>query len=161
MKLNHRFKVLGALLLLLSIAFPISRSCSPVRYEDAAGKTIVPDKNGSVPPDARVIENYDYVFTSFNSTKTDDWLKLSIYIWPILVLGILAWKRKGRIALAIRILEPLFIGYSAYVVDVIATFFTSGRASGAYIAFAALGIYTVGTVWEDINAFRDWRRARR
>lgn len=158
MKLNHRFKVLGALLLLVSLAFPIARSCSPVRYEDAAGKTIVPDKNGSVPPDARVIENYNYVF---EITSTEDrWKLWSVFIWPILVLVILAWKRKGIIALAIRVLEPLFIVGSGYSIDVISTLFTSGRASGAYIAFAALGLYTVGTVWEDINAFRDWRKAR-
>jgi hypothetical protein len=157
--LNQRLKLLGALALLVSLAFPIARGCTPVRYEGAQGNPVSPDSTGTLPQGVRVIQNYKYVFEPFRPTETEDWLSLSVFVWPIIVLGILVWKKEGRLVLGLRILEPLLIGWSTWAVYFTSTFLVK-MASGAYIGFAALAIYAVGALWQDISVFREWRKAR-
>src|SRR4029453_6739945 len=48
---NQWFKLLGALALLVSLALPMARGCTPVRYEDATGKPVSPDATRALPPD--------------------------------------------------------------------------------------------------------------
>ena len=158
--LNQRLKLLGALALLVSLAFPIARGCTPVRYEDAQGNPVSPDSTGTLPQGVRVIQNYKYVFEPFHPTETEDWILLSVFVWPIVVLGILVWKKTGRLVVGLRILEPLLIGWSTWAVYFISTFLTSGIASGAYIGFAALAMYAFAALWQDIAVFRNWRTRR-
>ena len=158
--MNQRFKLIGALALLVSLALPFARGCTPVRYVDAEGKTVSPDSTGTVPQGVRVIKNYKYALESFRLDETDNWLILSAFVWPSVLIGILAWKKKGRLVLGLCILEPLLIAWSTWVVYFIATFFTSGMAIGAYTAFVGLAIYTSGALWQDISIFRNWRKAR-
>jgi hypothetical protein len=152
--LHQRLKVIGALALLASLAFPFSRGCSPVRYQDAQGNTVLLDSRGAAAQGARPIYNYSYVFES-NSADTGVW-----FIWPLIFAAIVAWKRKGRAVLVLRILEPPLIVWTAYLVYFISTFMTGGIAIGTYIALAAIGIYAAGTLWQDIQAFRKWKGAR-
>ena len=57
-------------------------------------------------------------------------------------------------------LEPLLLAGSIYMVHFISTFFADRRAVGAYLAFLALGIYAIATVWADVTLYRE-RKARR
>ena len=75
--LTQRFKLLGALALLVSLDLPIARGCTPVRNENAEGKPVSPDLTEPLPQDVRVIQNYKYVFESFRPNQPEDWLILS------------------------------------------------------------------------------------
>jgi hypothetical protein len=54
----------------------------------------------------------------------------------------------------------LLIGGSILAVDFISTFLADSRATGAYLAFAALGLYAIATVWEDLIVYREWKAPR-
>jgi len=138
--LSKRLKLLGALMLLGSLPLPIARGCARV---DAQG---------------RAVDYYVYVFDNIDSAGAV--FAVGIFAWPIIALGILAWRRKGYGSLGVRVAEPFLTVLSFYMIDFISTFFTGGRAIGAYVAFAGLGFYAVGGLWSDVNAFREWRRER-
>jgi len=158
--LSQRFKSLGTLLLLASLALPMAKSCS-VGFQDAQGKPVFPAADGTLPPGARPSPTANvYAFDKLNGVG-EVLLMLFLFLWPVIALGVLYWKPKGWIAFVTRILEPILVTSSAAGIEFIATFFTGGRAIGAYTAFAALGIYAAGAIWQDVVVFRSWRAARR
>ncbi len=149
-----KIKLLGALLLLVSLAFPMS-TCS--HYEDAQGKRIEVAQGDAPPEGARQVTSRTYAFESFHPSDPGDWVRAFAFLWPVLALVILQQRKRGRVALGVRILEPALIGLSLYVVDFVSTFFADRRAIGAYLAFLALAIYAIGTVRVDVMAYREWR----
>ena len=156
--MNKRLKCLGALMLLGSLALPIARGCARVQNPQETADTHASSRKETSPS----VGEYEYVYVlkSFDPADTDNWATLLIFVWPTIAVGILAWRKKG-VSLTVRILEPFLITYSFVVVNLLSTFFTSGRAIGAYVAFTALGIYAVGALWSDVNAFQEWRSARK
>jgi hypothetical protein len=159
MRLSQRFKSLGALLLLASLALPIAKSCS-AGFQDAQGKPVFPAADGTLPAGVRPspIKNV-YAFDKVHGIR-DVLLMLLLFSWPVIPLGVLYWKPKGWIAFVTRILEPVLVATSGGFIEFIATFFTGGRAIGAYTAFAALAAYAVGAIWQDVVVFRNWRAER-
>jgi hypothetical protein len=150
-------KLLGALLLLVSVAFPMS-TCS--HYENAEGK-IVQVAEGETPPEGvtKVID-HDYAFETFHPLDPGDWVRVLAFAWPVLAVAILHRRKRGAIALGVRVFEPLLIAGSIYLVHFISTFLAERRATGAYLAFLALGIYSIATLWADIEVYREWKKRR-
>jgi hypothetical protein len=152
---NHvKIKLLGAMLLLVSLALPMS-TCS--HYEDAQGTRIAVAQGETPPEGARQVTSRTYAFEDFHPTDPGNWVKALAFLWPVLALVILQQRKRGRIALGIRILEPALIGLSLYVIDFVSTFFADRRAIGAYLAFLAIGIYAVGSLWADVVVYREWK----
>jgi hypothetical protein len=110
-------KLAGALLLLVSLALPMS-TCS--HYEDTEGSRVE-----IAPGDA-----------------------------------ILRRRKRGAVALGVRVLEPALIAGSIYMVHFLSTFLADRRAVGAYLAFLALSIYAIATVWTDVAVYREWKERR-
>jgi hypothetical protein len=150
-------KLLGALLLLVSLAFPMS-TCS--HYEDAEGRRVRVAEGEAPPEGVRKVISEEYALEDFHPDDPGDWLRIFAFAWPLLAFGALRLRRRGRVALAIRIAEPLLIGGSILAVDFISTFLADSRATGAYLAFAALGLYAIATVWEDLIVYREWKAPR-
>jgi hypothetical protein len=150
-------KLLGALLLLVSLAFPMS-TCS--YYEDADGNR-VDVADGEAPPEGMtaVIDN-DYAFESFDPLDPGEWVKAFCFAWPILAVAILHLRKRGAVTMAVRILEPALIVGSISLVDFLSTLLADHRALGAYLAFLALGIYAIATIWDDVATFREWKQQR-
>lgn len=150
-------KLLGALLLLGSLAFPMS-TCS--HYEDAEGN-VVEVAEGETPPEGVTeVINHAYVFEDFHPLEPGYWVRGLAFVWPALAVAILHQRRRGAIALGVRVFEPLLIAASIYAVHFISTFFADRRAAGAYLAFLALGIYAIATLWADIETYREWKERR-
>jgi hypothetical protein len=141
-------KLLGALLLLVSLAFPMS-TCS--HYEDAEGRRVRVAEGEAPPEGVRKVISEEYALEDFHPDDPGDWVRAVAFAWPLLAFGALRLRRRGRVALAIRIAEPLLIGGS---------FLADSRATGAYLAFAALGLYAIATVWEDLIVYREWKAPR-
>jgi len=148
-------KSLAALLLLVSLAFPMA-TCS--HYEDAQGTRIAVAEGETPPEGARLVTSRTYAFEDFDPSDPGEWVKALAFLWPVLALVILQRRQRGRVALGVRILEPALIGLSLYVVDFVSTFFADRRAIGAYIAFLALGIYAIGALWVDAAVYREWKK---
>lgn len=150
-------KLLGALLLLLSVAFPMS-TCS--HYEDAGGKRLTLGAGENPPEDATEVVQYNYAFEGFQPLDPREWVRAFGFAWPILAVAIQKLRKRGAVVLVVRILEPPLIVGSVLLVEFLATFFADRRAVGAYLAFLALGVYAMAAIWADVAAYRNWRRQR-
>ena len=150
-------KLIGALLLLASLAFPMS-TCS--YYENAEGQRIEVDP-GETPPEGAVeIVSRTYALEDFNPLDPGDWVRALAFAWPILAVATLRLRKRGAIAMGVRVLEPALIAGSIYAVHFISTFFADRREIGAYLAFLALGIYAIATVQVNLSLYRKWRERR-
>ena len=150
-------KLLGALLLLVSLAFPMS-TCS--YYEDAEGKRIEVAQ-GETPPEGAVeVISRSYAFEDFHPLDPGDWVRALAFAWPILAIATLRLRKRGAIAMGVRVLEPALIAGSIFAVHFISTFFADRREIGAYLAFLGLGIYAISTIWVDVALYRKWRERR-
>jgi hypothetical protein len=101
-----------------------------------------------------------YAFEDFHPLDPGEWVKAFAFAWPLLAIAVLRWRKHGRVALGVRVLEPALIAGSAYAVHFISTFLADRRAVGAYLALLALGIYAVFTVQADLTLYREWRGRR-
>lgn len=157
--MSHRtLKVVGALLLLISLALPQS-SCR--HYEDAKANR-VEHKTGDPPPaGAHEVVRYNYAWESFEPVDPSTWLTVLAFVWPVLTLGLLLRPEKRRAALFLRLLEILLLAASFVVVDLSGGLFADRLEAGYYLAMLALVLYAAGTLWGDLAAFRQWRRTRR
>jgi len=150
-------KLLGALLLLVSIAFPMA-TCS--HYEDAEGKRVEVAEGETPPEDVKETISYQYAFEDFHPNDPGEWVKVFAFAWPLLATMILLRRKRGPVALGVRGLEPLLLAGSIYMVHFISTFLAESRAIGAYLAFLALGIYAIATIWADVTLYREWKARR-
>lgn len=150
-------KIVGAVLVLVSLALPMS-SCR--HYVDAQGERLEVEKGKPPPQGAREVVSYQYALESFDVQELASWNKLLVFVWPVLMVGALFWRRQGRTLVVLRVLEILLLAYSIFMVDLLATLFADRIEAGAYLAFTGLGLYAVAALWEDVTAFRRWRRAR-
>jgi hypothetical protein len=150
-------KIVGALLVLVSLALPMS-SCR--HYVDAKGERLEVEKGEPPPPGAQEVVSYHYALESFNARELASWTNLLVFVWPGVMLGAQFWRRRGRMLVVLRVLEILLLIYSFFIVDLMATLFADRIEAGAYLAFTGFGLYAVAALWEDATAFRRWRRAR-
>jgi hypothetical protein len=141
--LHRKLKILGAFLLLVSLVLPMS-TCT--RYVGSEGKRIT---------------TYNYAIESFEPEDPHWWVDLLAFVWPVLAVALLEWRKRGLLALGIRILEPLMLAVSFWLLGFVSGFLASGRAFGAYMAFLAVSIYGLGTAWVDIALYREWRQESR
>ncbi len=154
MPIPNTLKLLGALLLIASIALPMS-SCTVTEEPD--------DKHVFVSPESKTSNDeieYTYVLDYFDHGDPATWITLIVFSWPVLALAFLQWKRDGRAAMVIRGLEPLLLIGSLIWVEFISTFFADRREIGAYLAFCAIGIYAIGAIWSDVALYRNWKYER-
>jgi hypothetical protein len=113
-------KIVGAILLLVSLALPMS-SCR--HYVDAQGERLEVQKGEPPPQGAREVVTYNYALENFNGRDLDSWNKLLVFVWPVLMVGALFWRRQGRTLVVLRVLEILLLAYSIFMVDLLATLF--------------------------------------
>ncbi len=156
--MHRNFKILGAFLLLVSLAFPMS-TCK--HHVDGEGKRIVLEEGEAIPDDAREVIRYGYALAPFHPNDAYWWLDLSAFVWPLFAIAILEWRKRGFLVFGICILEPFMLAGSFWLVEFESTFLATGRAFGAYSAFLALGIYGLGAARADIVVYREWRQRAR
>jgi hypothetical protein len=155
--MHTHVKLLGALLLLVSVAFPMS-TCS--HYEDAEGNRVKVAEGETPPEGLTEVIDEDYALEDFDTGDLGDWVRVLAFGWPIVAVAILYRHKRSRSVVVVRVLEPPLIVGSIYVVDFLSTFFADHRASGAYLAFLALGIYAIATLWADVVVWREWKARR-
>ena len=151
-------KLVGAILLLVSLALPMA-SCT--RFEDEEGNRVEVVDGDPHPEGIKEVVTYNYALENFDPTEISSWAVLLTFVWPIIIVGILFWLKRGRIVVVLRILEPLLVIGSFYMVYWISSFLVTRREWGAYLAFLALGVYGIGFLWEDLILYRGWRQAQR
>ncbi|MCP4288315.1 MAG: hypothetical protein GY792_28460 [Gammaproteobacteria bacterium] len=149
-------KMVGALLLLLSITLPMSK-CS--YHVDSSGNRY--PRGDKIPGNAIEKWEKNYAFDEFEPLDPGSWTIVLVFTWPVLALGSLQWRPHGRVSWITRGLEPLLLAGSVYIVNFISTFFVERRDIGAYVAFIGLGIYAIGVIWSDISIYRNWKNGRR
>ena len=154
MNITKAIKILAAVLLLVSIAFPMS-SCTVTEEPDTIQESASPETithSGET--------EFIYLLDHFDAGDPSTWVTLFVFTWPVWVLIILHLKRSGRVATATRLLEPALLIGSVIWVDFLSTFFADRRELGAYLAFSALGLYAIGTIWADLQIYRKWKNER-
>ncbi len=149
MKLANALKVIGAVLLLLSITLPMS-SCTETKEPVSEQVSPAAQINSQ---DSEV--KYHYITDNIDLKDPGIWVTFFAFVWPILILGLLQWKKTGRAALIFRGIEILLIISSLIWIDFIATFLTDRREVGAYLAYLALAIYAVGAIRCDVLLYRN------
>jgi hypothetical protein len=133
-------KILGALLLLISLGFPVSQSI---------------DQDSWAPTGS-----YNYVL----SRDPSDWLGgtlwfcLLLFTWPVFMLALLSRFSQGWIALLLRSFELLALLYSYVLVDLLSMF--ARQETGTHIAQCGFAVYALGALWEDAAVLREWIRTR-
>lgn len=131
-------KILGALLLLISLGFPISQSI---------------DQDSWAPTGS-----YNYAL----SRDPGDWLEgalwfcLLLFTWPVLMLALLSRFSRGWAALLLRTLELLALLYSYVFVDLLSMF--ARQETGTHLALCGFAVYALGALWEDAAIFLKWAR---
>jgi hypothetical protein len=151
-------KALGAALVLVSLALPMA-TCT--HYVDGAGDRVAVDDRAHPPPGVTAVEEPQYALADFDPADASDWTRLATFLWPVLVLALLAWRReRGRLAVALRVVEVLLLAWSFWLVAFISSFLVDRRASGAYLAFVGLGLYALGALGSDVLALKRWRAER-
>ena len=166
MPVDRALKVLGALLLLVALALPLS-TCT--HHVDAQGKSLDLVSRDEWPEDAKEVVRYRYVLSGlyplegqdyWTSVRATDLTLLLAFIWPVLALAVLHRKPLGPVAIAVRGLEVILVPASIGLINFSASFLTT-RAIGAYWAYCALGVYAIGAIWSDLTLYKGWRRERR
>jgi len=135
--MDRYLKVFGAFVLLATLALPMHSVLNVV--------------TGSVEPPF-------YVLADFDQGQNKMLFYLVAIIWPTLVLALLRLRGNPRLAIAIRVSEPILLGYSWFVFTF--TIFEQ-LAIGSFVASCAIGVYAIGAVWSDVAAFRNWRKRSR
>ena len=151
MKLAYAFKVIGAVLLLLSMTLPMS-SCTETKKsvsEQASPAAQINSQHSEV--------KYHYITDNIDLKDPAIWITFFAFVWPVLALGLLQWKKTGRTALIFRGFELLFLIGSLMWIEFIATFLTDRREIGAYLAYLALVIYAIGAIRCDVLLYRNWK----
>ena len=139
-KIKNKIKLLAGILLFVCFFLPISKC---IYYEDENGNRIPADKLEEYTGEVVEIVQVDYAYDNFSISKMDSWTTLLVFIWPILFLSIMKFIKNKKTIIVFKIVEVLFILYSFFIIDFMSTFFADGRAYGAYLAFFALGIYSI------------------
>jgi hypothetical protein len=63
--------------------------------------------------------------------------------------------------MAIGGLEPVLLAGSLLLINLSSTWFSVRREIGAYVAFTALGIYAIGTIWNyGLLLYQKWNHDR-
>jgi len=150
-------KTLGAILLIGSLALPMS-TCS--HLENSAGERVFKLNNNFKNEALKEVNSFNYALEDFSVTDPEAWLTLFVFTWPLLAIMALSKYRQGRVSIAIRFFEPLFLTGSIFFVIFLSNFFTTRMAVGAYVAFLALGIYGIGTFWNDIFLYMQWKQKK-
>jgi hypothetical protein len=154
MRICNLLKLIGALMLLVSITLPMS-SCT-VTGESADNQVSISPETNAQSEKTR----YKFLLEYFDAGDPATWVTIIAFGWPLLVLGILHWKTRGRITLATRVLEPVFLVGSLAWIEFIATFFADRIEIGAYLAFCAIAIYAFGMIYGDVLLYRAWQHER-
>lgn len=133
-------KILGAILLLISLGFPVSQSIDPDSWEPTG--------------------SYSYVLSRHPSDWLEGrlWFCLSLFTWPVLMLALLYRFSQAWVALLLRTLELLALLYSYVLVDLLSMF--AHQEIGTHIAQCGFAVYALGALWEDAAVLRRWARAR-
>ncbi len=157
MAVDKVLKMLGALLLLVSLMLPMATCTS---YENEEGRQVSVDDIENLPEGVHKVVQSEYALEGFDPLNGEDWLTVLAFVWPVLTIAALWWKPRGRVAIAVRVLELLFLTGSYLFIDFISSFFVDDRAIGAYLAFLALGLYALGAIWSDVLLYRSWKTGR-
>lgn len=154
MKPARALKIIGAVLLLLSMTLPMS-SCTTSKENVGEQVSSTTDLNSA---DSET--QYHYIIDNIDAADPSTWITLLVFVWPVLMLGLLQWKKTGRMSLLLRGLELLLIIGSLIWIEFIATFLTDRREIGAYLAHTAIVVYAIGAIWSDVGLYRNWKKQR-
>lgn len=152
-------KTIGALLLLISITLPMA-TCTRTVKSEHSGENNTSPQSEQVQDTASKQEKKIYILDHFSPSDPGSWISIVAFTWPVLILGILWWRKKGRVVLLVRGLEPFLLIGSVLVVDFASTFFADRREIGAYLAFFAIALYAVGAIWRDISLYLRWKNEK-
>lgn len=136
--MSSRLRGAGALLVLVSLALPLSRCES--------------DPAGPAPP---VVE-YTYAWSELDAGDPWSWARAAAFLWPAAAV---LYRRRGRSARGRRlllVLEPVACLASALLLAM-ATLFEAWML-GTWLALAGLGLYLAGWAAEVLGHLA--RRAR-
>jgi len=139
------------------------------------GKRILLEGGETPREDTREVIEYHYALEGFDHREFYVWLVLLAFVWPVVAIAIVEWRKRGLLVLGTRILEPFMLVGSFVIVDSISPVFKSpqsvlgiftsvpitARAFGAYLAFLSLSVYAIATVWTDIALYLEWRQRKR
>jgi hypothetical protein len=149
-------KLVAAVLLLTSLALPMRRTST--HYVDREGVTHDGDGSWGPAGNTQVFDKGEYFFTPGRDSWGNIWVVLLVFAWPLLILIVHQWRGQS-VGLGLRILEGLLLVLSFIAIQFASTFsvLTPSRiGEGAWLAFAALGLYAIGLVWADATAYRRW-----
>jgi hypothetical protein len=154
------FKAVGAILLLVSLGFPMQQASH--YYKDSEGA--VHRQAWGTPQGATPLFDSDVYALPLTTSSPGSWENLIwalfAFSWPIIAIAYWQW-RKEAIGIVPRILEIVFLAGTFLLVFWVSTFtvFTATRVgAGGYLAFLGLGFYAVGAICADAVALRRWKR---
>jgi hypothetical protein len=151
-------KVVGAVLLLVSLAFPMQRESN--YYKDSEG-IVHRQVWGRTPQGATALFESDVY--ALRSGSWESLMVLLAFAWPVIAVAYWQW-RKEAICIVPRALEIVFLfGTSilVYWISIFTILTVTRVGAGGYLAFLGLGFYAVRAIWADVVALREWERRAR
>jgi hypothetical protein len=174
-------KILGAVLLMVSLAFPPKYWVDDRRGLDAQSwRTPVgeahdePEDSGGYAHGLALVVRYalglgqhgpDGASLDDFSREQSPWvnrLMLLAFSWPVIAVAFALW-RKQKAEIGPRVLVLVLLAGTFVLVCSLSTFaiFKETRVGpGGYLAFLALALYATGAIWADTIAFCAWKRER-
>ncbi|CAN5269315.1 hypothetical protein BH11PSE11_BH11PSE11_28110 [soil metagenome] len=145
-------KKLAALLLMICFVLPLSRC-------DRNAKIALPDHAASGSPKATVkrpaVPDYEEKFAYQNVAKDDlagSALTLAAFFWPLFLIAFGGVAFGSRAATVINLFEMVLCAGSAYMIYGITLF--GELRYGGYLAFVAVGVYSVASLAQILMRFR-------
>ncbi len=131
MNLETVLKWLGAALVLVSLALPMS-SCD-------------------LSPIAPIQKTY--AFEELSAGNPGSWLEVSLLIWPAIFAALFTWNRRSRSALALRVVEPVLLTAS---IAMVLAYSTMGTIEiGTWVALSGFALYAAGAIVGDVHVIKN------
>jgi len=150
-----RLKLIGALLLLASLALP-QYTCARLRAPDGSvWDSVPPGKDATL---YRPFTERHYAYENIELRDPISWLTLVAFGWPLILTGVRRRFPGPTLNRVLWWLEPVLAGTSGYLILVFSSL--GDRAIGAYVGLAALVLLLLAWLAELRAFIADRRKAR-
>jgi hypothetical protein len=150
-------KRIAAILLMVCFVLPLSRCEKSGKFEATETKNATAASAASQPASDKTYED-KYAYRNLSTDAAlESALTIATFFWPLVIFILVRGKTLGfRMTMTVDVLELLLCAGSAYVVYGLVLF--DELRYGGFLAFLALGVYSIAALGEIL--LRLWPRVR-